>query len=175
MRKGIFFLVRWFFFFFWLYLYCFTLKGQGLLSDGWLCDRPHRDFAGSQCSVPIPGLLWRGSGAALQDAQTKGGHAGADLQRYFFKDTVMSFLMKFSWGRTEANDQLADLTFLSFSVDLNAQYYLMIRRQLMFELAETYNEMMDLKLALANRQADTQSLDNHTIKKFNHLCSASAK
>ncbi|KAG7236001.1 hypothetical protein INR49_001399 [Caranx melampygus] len=59
--------------------------------------------------------------------------------------------------------------------DLNSQYYLMIRRQLMFELAETYNEMMDLKLTLANRQADTQSLDNHTIKKFNHLCSASAK
>uniref|UniRef100_A0A672ZJB7 KIF-binding protein n=1 Tax=Sphaeramia orbicularis TaxID=375764 RepID=A0A672ZJB7_9TELE len=59
--------------------------------------------------------------------------------------------------------------------ELNTQYYLMIRRQLMFELAETYNEMMDLKLTLANRQADTQSLDNHTIKKFNHLCSASAK
>lgn len=45
----------------------------------------------------------------------------------------------------------------------------------MFELAETYNEMMDLKLTLANRQADSQSLDSHTIKKFNHLCSASAK
>ncbi|KAI3377823.1 hypothetical protein L3Q82_008962 [Scortum barcoo] len=60
-------------------------------------------------------------------------------------------------------------------MDLNSQYYLMIRRQLMFELAEIYNEMMDLKLTLANRQADTQSLDNHTIKKFNHLCSASAK
>ncbi|KAM4602378.1 KIF-binding protein [Polymixia lowei] len=59
--------------------------------------------------------------------------------------------------------------------DLNAQYYLLIRRQLMFELAETYNEMMDLKLTLANRQTDTQALDNHTIKKFNHLCSASAK
>nr|XP_020508440.1 KIF1-binding protein [Labrus bergylta] len=59
--------------------------------------------------------------------------------------------------------------------ELNAKYYLMIRRQLMFELAEIYNEMMDLKLTLANRQADTQSLDNHTIKKFNHLCSASAK
>ncbi len=58
---------------------------------------------------------------------------------------------------------------------MNAQYYLMIRRQLMFELAEIYNEMMDLKLTLANRQADTESLDNHTIKKFNHLCSASAK
>ncbi|XP_056134321.1 KIF-binding protein [Lampris incognitus] len=59
--------------------------------------------------------------------------------------------------------------------DLNAQYYLLIRRQLMFELAETYNEMMDLKLTLANRQADTQALDSHTIKKFNHLCSSSAK
>ncbi|XP_067447686.1 KIF-binding protein [Thunnus thynnus] len=59
--------------------------------------------------------------------------------------------------------------------DLNAQYYLMIRRQLMFELAETYNEMMDQKLTLANRQADSQPLDNHSIKKFNHLCSASAK
>nr|XP_046240584.1 KIF-binding protein [Scatophagus argus] len=59
--------------------------------------------------------------------------------------------------------------------DLNAQYYLLIRRQLMFELAETFNEMMNLKLTLANRQADTQSLDNHTIKKFNTLCSSSAK
>ncbi|KAM9409233.1 KIF-binding protein [Pholidichthys leucotaenia] len=59
--------------------------------------------------------------------------------------------------------------------DLNSQYYLMIRRQLMFELAETYNEMMDLKLTLANRQADTQGLDNHTIKKFNSLCASSAK
>ncbi|CAL8353215.1 unnamed protein product [Merluccius merluccius] len=59
--------------------------------------------------------------------------------------------------------------------DLNAQYYLMIRRQLMFELAETYNEMMDLKLTLANRQADSETLDNHSIKKFNHLCAASAK
>uniref|UniRef100_A0A1A7WF54 KIF-binding protein n=1 Tax=Iconisemion striatum TaxID=60296 RepID=A0A1A7WF54_9TELE len=59
--------------------------------------------------------------------------------------------------------------------DLNSQYYLMIRRQLMFELAETYSEMMDLKLTLANRQADAQASDNHTIKKFNHLCSASAK
>ncbi|XP_014916570.1 KIF-binding protein [Poecilia latipinna] len=59
--------------------------------------------------------------------------------------------------------------------DLNSRYYLLIRRQLMFELAETYNEMMDLKLTLANRQADNHSLDGHTIKKFNHLCSASAK
>ncbi|XP_061131950.1 KIF-binding protein [Syngnathus typhle] len=60
-------------------------------------------------------------------------------------------------------------------LELNAQYYLMIRRQLMFELAETYNEMMDLKLTLANRLADTQSLDSHNIKKFNSLCIASNK
>ncbi|MEQ2171876.1 hypothetical protein GOODEAATRI_015103, partial [Goodea atripinnis] len=68
-----------------------------------------------------------------------------------------------------------DVPLVYFSVDLNSRYYLLIRRQLMFELAETYNEMMDLKLTLANRQADNHSLDSHTIKKFNHLCSASAK
>ncbi|KAL3065333.1 hypothetical protein OYC64_015498 [Pagothenia borchgrevinki] len=60
-------------------------------------------------------------------------------------------------------------------MELNSKYYLMIRRQMMFELAETYNEMMDLKLTLANRQDETESLDNHTVKKFNNLCSASAK
>lgn len=64
---------------------------------------------------------------------------------------------------------------LYFIIDLNSQYYLLIRRQLMFELADIYSDMMDLKLSLANRQADTQSLDNHTIKKFNHLCSASIR
>ncbi|KAG7462765.1 hypothetical protein MATL_G00188270 [Megalops atlanticus] len=56
--------------------------------------------------------------------------------------------------------------------DLNAQYYLLICRQLQFELAETYYEMMDLKLAIANKQDE---LDAHTIKKFNHLCTASIK
>ncbi|XP_034044412.1 KIF-binding protein isoform X1 [Thalassophryne amazonica] len=59
--------------------------------------------------------------------------------------------------------------------DLNSQYYLLIRRQLMFELAEIYYEMMDLKLTLANIQTDAQALDNHTIKKVNHLGFASAK
>ncbi|KAJ8359922.1 hypothetical protein SKAU_G00164470 [Synaphobranchus kaupii] len=56
--------------------------------------------------------------------------------------------------------------------DLNAQYYLLICRQLQFELAETYYEMMDLKLAIADKQDE---LDSHTIKKFNHLCTASMK
>lgn len=45
----------------------------------------------------------------------------------------------------------------------------------MFELAEIYNEMMDLKMIRANTQADTQSLDKHSIKKINHLCSSAAK
>ncbi|XP_039593560.1 KIF-binding protein [Polypterus senegalus] len=50
--------------------------------------------------------------------------------------------------------------------DLNPQYYLLICRQLQFELGDTYFEMMDLKIALANKQ---ESLDSHTIKKINHL------
>ncbi|KAI5617449.1 KIF1-binding protein-like, partial [Silurus asotus] len=56
--------------------------------------------------------------------------------------------------------------------DLNAQYYLLICRQLQFELAETFYEMMDLKLAVAEKQDQP---DAHTIKKFNHLCLASIK
>ncbi|KAA0717906.1 KIF1-binding protein -like protein [Triplophysa tibetana] len=56
--------------------------------------------------------------------------------------------------------------------DLKAQYYLLICRQLQFELAETYYEMMDLKLALAER---IDQVDVHTIKKFNLLCSSSMK
>uniref|UniRef100_A0A8C1ULZ1 KIF-binding protein n=1 Tax=Cyprinus carpio TaxID=7962 RepID=A0A8C1ULZ1_CYPCA len=56
--------------------------------------------------------------------------------------------------------------------DLNAQYYLLICRQLQFELAESYYEMMDLKLAVADKQDQP---DVHTIKKFNNLCSSSMK
>ncbi|XP_076831098.1 KIF-binding protein [Brachyhypopomus gauderio] len=56
--------------------------------------------------------------------------------------------------------------------DLNAQFYLLICRQLQFELAETFYEMMDLKLAVADKQDQP---DSHTIKKFNHLCTASIK
>lgn len=59
--------------------------------------------------------------------------------------------------------------------ELNSQYYLMIRRQMMFELAETYEEMMNLKMTRANTQADAQALDKHSIKKINHLCSSAVK
>ncbi|XP_027030862.1 KIF-binding protein [Tachysurus fulvidraco] len=56
--------------------------------------------------------------------------------------------------------------------ELNAQFYLLICRQLQFELAETFYAMMDLKLAVAEKQDQP---DAHTIKKFNHLCSESIK
>lgn len=62
-----------------------------------------------------------------------------------------------------------------FPTELNAQYYLMISRQLMFELAEIYNEMMDLKMSRANSQAGTQALDKHSIKKINYLCSSAIR
>lgn len=56
--------------------------------------------------------------------------------------------------------------------ELNAQYYLLICRQLQFELAEVFYEMMDLKLAVANRQ---DQLDAHSVKKFNLLCASSIR
>ncbi|KAG9275592.1 KIF1-binding protein [Astyanax mexicanus] len=56
--------------------------------------------------------------------------------------------------------------------DLNAQYYLLICRQLQFELAETFYEMMSLKLAVAEKQDQP---DTHIIKKFNLLCTSSIK
>ncbi|XP_072534499.1 KIF-binding protein [Salminus brasiliensis] len=56
--------------------------------------------------------------------------------------------------------------------DLNAQYYLLICRQLQFELADTFYEMMSLKLAVAEKQDQP---DAHIIKKFNHLCTSSIK
>lgn len=34
-----------------------VLSGQGVLPDGRLRDRPHRDPAGSQCSLQVPGVL----------------------------------------------------------------------------------------------------------------------
>ncbi|XP_028916466.1 KIF-binding protein [Ornithorhynchus anatinus] len=58
------------------------------------------------------------------------------------------------------------------SADLNPQYYLLINRQLQFELAETFYEMMDLKVALANK---LEELDPHTVKKINSLAQAAIK
>uniref|UniRef100_A0A4X2LDS9 KIF-binding protein n=1 Tax=Vombatus ursinus TaxID=29139 RepID=A0A4X2LDS9_VOMUR len=58
------------------------------------------------------------------------------------------------------------------TVDLNPQYYLLITRQLQFELAHTYYEMMDLKVAIANR---LEELDSHTVKKINSLAQSAIK
>ncbi|KAM8924857.1 KIF-binding protein [Pelodytes ibericus] len=50
--------------------------------------------------------------------------------------------------------------------ELNPQYYLLICRQLQFELADTFYEMMDLKVAIGNK---LEEMDSHTIKKINIL------
>uniref|UniRef100_UPI00398E8B10 KIF-binding protein isoform X2 n=1 Tax=Pristiophorus japonicus TaxID=55135 RepID=UPI00398E8B10 len=50
--------------------------------------------------------------------------------------------------------------------ELNPQYYLLVCRQLQFEIADTYYEMMELKVSIANR---LDELDSHNIKKINHL------
>nr|XP_008113404.1 PREDICTED: KIF1-binding protein [Anolis carolinensis] len=55
---------------------------------------------------------------------------------------------------------------------LNPQYYLLLSRQLQFELADTYYEMMDLKVAIGNR---LEELDSHTIKKINSLAQMAMK
>ncbi|XP_066456742.1 KIF-binding protein isoform X1 [Eleutherodactylus coqui] len=56
--------------------------------------------------------------------------------------------------------------------ELNPQYYLLVCRQLQFELADTYYEMMDLKVAIGNK---LDELDSHTIKKINSLVQAAIK
>ncbi|XP_053307035.1 KIF-binding protein [Spea bombifrons] len=50
--------------------------------------------------------------------------------------------------------------------ELNPQYYLLVCRQIQFELADTYYEMMDLKVAIGNK---LDEMDMHTIKKINTL------
>ncbi|XP_063952725.1 KIF-binding protein-like [Lytechinus pictus] len=54
---------------------------------------------------------------------------------------------------------------------LNRQHFLTICRQLMFELAETYSEMMDLKIALAERQRVPPT--PKVASKINSLCKQS--
>ncbi|XP_048587633.1 KIF-binding protein [Nematostella vectensis] len=57
--------------------------------------------------------------------------------------------------------------------ELNPQHYLQICRQLMFETAEAYSEMVDLKIALAKESGVPPSV--HVIKKINHLVTQSIK
>ncbi|KAM3913302.1 KIF-binding protein [Leptodactylus fuscus] len=56
--------------------------------------------------------------------------------------------------------------------ELNPQYYLLVCRQLQFELADTYYEMMDLKVAIGNK---LDEMDSHTVKKINSLAQSAIK
>ncbi|XP_040218124.1 KIF-binding protein [Rana temporaria] len=56
--------------------------------------------------------------------------------------------------------------------ELNPQFYLLICRQLQFEIADTYYEMMDLKVAIGNK---LDEMDSHTIKKINSLSQSAIK
>jgi len=51
--------------------------------------------------------------------------------------------------------------------DLNPQHYLLVIRQLLFEMAETYSQMLDLKLAITEEESGPPSA--HAVKKINTL------
>ncbi|XP_013396332.1 KIF1-binding protein homolog [Lingula anatina] len=51
--------------------------------------------------------------------------------------------------------------------ELNPQFYLLVCRQLMYELAETYSSMLDLKLAIIEASGDPPT--QHAVKKVNQL------
>ncbi|XP_023402787.1 KIF-binding protein isoform X4 [Loxodonta africana] len=57
-------------------------------------------------------------------------------------------------------------------VDLNPQYYLLVNRQIQFEIAHTYYDMMDLKVAIADKLRDP---DSHIVKKINNLNKSALK
>jgi hypothetical protein len=52
--------------------------------------------------------------------------------------------------------------------ELNPQHYLQICRQLMFEIAEAYSEMVDLKVAIVG-ESNQIPPSAHAVKKINHL------
>lgn len=58
-------------------------------------------------------------------------------------------------------------------VELNPQHYLLVCRQLMFEIAESYSDMVDLKLAIAEESGGPPSV--HAVKKINTLINQSIK
>ncbi|XP_055503286.1 KIF-binding protein [Leucoraja erinacea] len=53
--------------------------------------------------------------------------------------------------------------------ELNPQYYLLVCRQLQFEMGDTFYEMMELKVSIANQ---LDELDSHNVKKINLLAQA---
>ncbi|XP_052768900.1 KIF-binding protein-like [Mya arenaria] len=59
--------------------------------------------------------------------------------------------------------------------ELNPQHYLLVCRQLMFEIADTYSAMMDLKIAILEAAGGTVRPTPHHVKKINILVSESIK
>ncbi|KAL4238818.1 hypothetical protein ACF0H5_003525 [Mactra antiquata] len=59
--------------------------------------------------------------------------------------------------------------------ELSLQHYLLICRQLMFEIADTYSTMMDLKLAILESSGEAVRPTPHHVKKMNILISESIK
>lgn len=57
--------------------------------------------------------------------------------------------------------------------ELNPQHYLLVCRQLMYELADTYTSMLDIKLN--HHQESGQASTPHAVKKINMLVSQSIK
>lgn len=58
-------------------------------------------------------------------------------------------------------------------VELNPQHYLLVCRQLMFEIAEAYSDMVDLKIAIAEESGGPPHA--HAVKKINTLINQSIK
>ncbi|XP_075072574.1 KIF-binding protein-like [Mixophyes fleayi] len=56
--------------------------------------------------------------------------------------------------------------------ELNPQYYLLVCRQLQFELADTYYEILNLKVAMGNK---LDEMDSHTVKKINILAQSAIR
>ncbi|XP_014679687.1 PREDICTED: KIF1-binding protein homolog [Priapulus caudatus] len=52
--------------------------------------------------------------------------------------------------------------------ELNPRHYLLICRQLMYEIAEAYGEMLDIKMAIVEEHQTTPS--PHAVRKINSLC-----
>ena len=59
-------------------------------------------------------------------------------------------------------------------VELNPQHYLLICRQLIFEIASVYGDMADLKMSIIKRNEPAKP-SAHQIKKINFLLGQSAK
>nr|KAG5714546.1 hypothetical protein BaRGS_006992 [Batillaria attramentaria] len=57
--------------------------------------------------------------------------------------------------------------------EVNPQYYLLVCRQLIFEIAETYSSMLDIKLSMIELQGAQPT--PHAVKKINHLAQQSIR